>query len=267
VIFATGLIVASTTTVASGYTRLGVAMLLLGAGLGLSSAPATDSIMGSLPRNRAGVGSAVNDTAREVGGALGVAIVGSITSSIYRSRLTGELPQTVPGPAAAAARDSLGAALQVSGQLGTAGAQVADAARVAFAEAMSRASIVSAGVAAIAAVVAWRYLPARAVNVTEQSTDPTLSAPWYVRACTCSYGYARTCECIAIAPDEQGSCRCASAAEAPSGVPAIDDDRVRVPAVCGAGALAATITCLDKRPLWSSQCAEAPHTPFDALST
>jgi hypothetical protein len=136
---------------------------------------------------------------------------------------------------------------------------------------MSRASIVSAGVAAIAAVVALRYLPARAVNdagnATDQSTDPTLSAPWYVRACTCSYGYARTCECIAIAPDEQGSCRCASAAEAPSGVPAIDDDRLRVLAVCGAGGLGATMTRLDKRPVWSSQSTEAPHTTFDALST
>ena len=78
-VFAAGLVLASTITTTTGYPRLGVAMVLLGAGLGLSSAPATESIMGSLPRNRAGVGSAVNDTAREVGGALGVAIVGSIT--------------------------------------------------------------------------------------------------------------------------------------------------------------------------------------------
>jgi EmrB/QacA subfamily drug resistance transporter len=271
VIFATGLVVASTTTVASGYMRLGVAMLLMGAGLGLASAPATDSIMGSLPRNRAGVGSAVNDTAREVGGALGVAIVGSITSSIYRSRLTGELPQTVPGPAAAAARDSLGAALQVSGHLGAAGVHVADTARMAFAQAMSRASIVSAGVAAVAAVVAWRYLPARAVtaadDATEQSSDPAPSAPWYVRACTCSYGYARTCECVSTAPEAQEGCRCASVTEAPSGLPAIDDDRVRVPVVCGAGAFAETMTCLDRRPLWRSQSAESPHTPLGAPST
>jgi len=105
-IFATGLVVASTITIATGYPRLGVAMLLLGAGLGLSSAPATESIMGALPRSRAGVGSAVNDTAREIGGALGVAIVGSIVSSIYRSHLADRLPARVPASASEAAHDS-----------------------------------------------------------------------------------------------------------------------------------------------------------------
>jgi hypothetical protein len=160
--FAAGLVLASTITVTTGYPRLGIAMLLLGAGLGLSSAPATESIMGSLPRNRAGVGSAVNDTAREVGGALGVAIVGSITSTIYRSHLAGGLPSDVPATAAEAAHDSLGAALQVSSALGASGSHVAAAAKEAFVEAMSRASIVTAFVALLGALVAWRYLPARA---------------------------------------------------------------------------------------------------------
>ncbi len=158
--FATGLVLASTITTTTGYPRLGVAMLLLGAGLGLSSAPATESIMGSLPRNRAGVGSAMNDTAREVGGALGVAIVGSITSTVYRSHLAGRFPSDVPGTAAAAAHDSLGAALQVSHALGANGSHVATAARQAFVEAMSRSSIATAFVALLGAVVAWRYLPA-----------------------------------------------------------------------------------------------------------
>ena len=169
--FATGLVLASTITTATGYPRLGLAMLLLGAGLGLASAPATESIMGSLPTNRAGVGSAVNDTAREVGGALGVAIVGSIVSSIYRGHLAGRLPAGVPAPAASAAHDSLGAALQVSNGLGSNGSQLADAARVAFVEAMSRASIVTAVVAVTGAVVAWRYLPARAAGVFDRAAE------------------------------------------------------------------------------------------------
>jgi EmrB/QacA subfamily drug resistance transporter len=158
--FGSGLLLASTLTTSSGYPRLGFAMLLLGAGLALAGAPSTESIMGSLPRNRAGVGSAVNDTAREVGGALGVAIVGSIVSSIYRSHLAGGLPKDLPPNAAATARDSLGAALQASGNLGAAGPQVASAARAAFVEAMSRASIIAACVAIAGALVAWRYLPA-----------------------------------------------------------------------------------------------------------
>jgi EmrB/QacA subfamily drug resistance transporter len=216
-VFAAGLVLAATIATTTGYSRLGVAMVLLGAGLGLSSAPATESIMGALPRHRAGVGSAVNDTAREVGGALGVAIVGSITASIYRSRLTGDLPPQLPGPAAAAAHDSLGAALQASGQLGAVGAHVAAVAREAFVAAMSRASIVTAGVAALGALVAWRYLPARGVddsdNPDESSPEPIPTAPWYIVACTCSYGYGRICECTMTASDERASCPCATAAE------------------------------------------------------
>ena len=56
-------------------------------GMGLTMAPATESVMGALPRDKAGVGSAVNDTTRQMGGALGVAIIGSVVSSIYASRV------------------------------------------------------------------------------------------------------------------------------------------------------------------------------------
>src|SRR3954454_21522342 len=106
----------------------------MGAGVGLAGAPATESIMGSLPPERANVGSAVNDTTRELGGAFGVAIVGSLMSSLY----AGALPDGAP----AAAGDSLGAAVAL-------GAGVAGAAREAFVEAMSRASIVVALVAVL----------------------------------------------------------------------------------------------------------------------
>jgi EmrB/QacA subfamily drug resistance transporter len=144
-LFSAGLAVAATVTTGTGYGRLGIALLLMGAGMGLAGAPATESIMGALPPERANIGSAVNDTTRELGGALGVAIVGSIMSSLYAARL--------PEDAPAAARESLGAALQVGG--------VADAAREAFVHAMSRASIVVALVAALGALIAWRALPAR----------------------------------------------------------------------------------------------------------
>jgi hypothetical protein len=117
--------------------------------------------MGSLPPARANIGSAVNDTTRELGGALGVAVVGSIMSSLYATQLSGALPDDVPEPVAAGARESLGAAVQGGGTLGP---QIADAAREAFVHAMSRASIVVALVAALGAVVAWRYLPARAAE-------------------------------------------------------------------------------------------------------
>ena len=163
-IFATGMVVASTSTVGSGYPRIAIAMVLLGSGMGLALAPSTESIMGSLPRDKAGVGSAVNDTSREVGAALGVAVVGSLLTSIYGSRFLDNIPAGVPASARDAADNSLGAALGVSAQLGRAGAGIADAAREAFVFAMSRASLVTAVIAVVGAFVAWRFLPARATD-------------------------------------------------------------------------------------------------------
>src|SRR5262249_16146909 len=81
-----GFAIAAVTTATAPYVVLVAAMLGMGGGLGLVTAPATDSIMGSLPREHAGVGSAVNDTTREFGGTLGVAVVGSAFASLSPSR-------------------------------------------------------------------------------------------------------------------------------------------------------------------------------------
>src|ERR1700724_2314991 len=86
-VFAGGLAWASTAGAATPYIQIALQMVLLGGGLGLTTAPATESIMGSLPADKAGVGSAVNDTTRELGGTLGVAIVGSVFASVYSGRL------------------------------------------------------------------------------------------------------------------------------------------------------------------------------------
>jgi EmrB/QacA subfamily drug resistance transporter len=125
VLFAAGLAVAATLSADSGYPPLGVALVLMGAGMGLAGAPATASIMASLPAESANVGSAINDTTRELGGALGVAIVGSIMSSLYATRLTQTLPDGVPDSGGAAARASHGSAVLN-------GAAVADPPRQAF---------------------------------------------------------------------------------------------------------------------------------------
>lgn len=172
VLFAAGLVVASTSTVDSGYGRVMIAMVLMGAGMGLAVAPATESIMGALPLHQAGVGSAVNDTSREVGGALGVAVVGSMLSSLYSSDLDAKLPAAVPSPVRDAADQSLGAALHVSAQLGRVGTPLADAARESFVFAMARASLVTAAVALLGALLAWRFLPARAVEVRAADAEP-----------------------------------------------------------------------------------------------
>lgn len=80
-------------SVGSGYGQVAVALALLGLGMGATMAPATDSIMGSVPAARAGVGSAVNDTIRQVGGALGVATLGSIAASTYTSSMAAGPPR------------------------------------------------------------------------------------------------------------------------------------------------------------------------------
>ena len=172
VCFAGGLVVAATVTTETGYGRLAVAMLAMGVGMGLAGTPATESIMGSVPPDRANVGSAVNDTTRELGGALGVAIVGSIVSSLYASRLDDALPSGAPTAIEAAARESVGAAVQMTDGLGP---QIADAAREAFVHAMSRGTAVVAVMAAAGALVAWCFLPVREEETNREPTPQSLA--------------------------------------------------------------------------------------------
>ena len=95
--------VAATTSATLSYGIIAAQMVLYGLGLGLTSAPATESIMGAISRRKAGVGSAVNDSTRLIGGTLGVAVIGSIYASVYASRLTATMPASVPGRVAAIA--------------------------------------------------------------------------------------------------------------------------------------------------------------------
>jgi hypothetical protein len=132
---------------------------VMGAGFGLAMAPATESIMGALPRAKAGVGSAMNDVVREVGGTLGVAVLGSLLASSYGSRMDGAVAG-LPPEAAAAAGDSVGAAHQVAAQTGA--ADLAAAANAAFMHAMSSTATVAAAIAVAGAVIALMFLPARA---------------------------------------------------------------------------------------------------------
>jgi hypothetical protein len=98
--------VAATASAAPGYGVIAAQMVLYGLGMGLTSAPATESIMGAISRAKAGVGSAVNDSTRLLGGTLGVAVIGSVYASVYGSRLTATLPAAVPGRIAALAHQS-----------------------------------------------------------------------------------------------------------------------------------------------------------------
>ena len=94
--FAAGLLWTATVSASTSYTTIVFQMLLLGAGMGLTSAPATEAIMGAVPEAKAGVGSAVNDATRLFGGTLGVAVIGSIAASLYSSRLASTVPAYLP---------------------------------------------------------------------------------------------------------------------------------------------------------------------------
>jgi predicted MFS family arabinose efflux permease len=100
------------------YTEIIAQMVLMGTGLGLTTAPATESILSVLPPAKAGVGSAINDATREAGGTLGVAVIGSIFTSIYTHHLAGTTIAALPHHLAAAAQHSVGAAIAIATRTG-----------------------------------------------------------------------------------------------------------------------------------------------------
>jgi EmrB/QacA subfamily drug resistance transporter len=178
----TGLAWLSRIGLGDGYVHVIFPMLTLAIGMGLTMAPATESIMGSLPRNKAGIGSAMNDTTRQVGGALGVAVIGSVLASRYRPSVTKGLSSTalakaaqLPGVAGdqartalAALHDQVGAAKPLIDSAAAHGSpfpkgqadQILHAAHSAFLNGFGAAVLVGAGVAFLGALVALVFLPA-----------------------------------------------------------------------------------------------------------
>jgi EmrB/QacA subfamily drug resistance transporter len=149
------------------YPRVIVVFCVMAAGMGMVMAPATESVMGSLPPAKAGVGSAVNDTTRQMGGALGVAIIGSIVASIYSER-AGDVGRAhdVTGASLAGAKASLDGALEASRSLvdPIARADFVAGVKDAFVGSLSYGLRTSATVILVAAFVVWRFLPARAAD-------------------------------------------------------------------------------------------------------
>jgi EmrB/QacA subfamily drug resistance transporter len=152
-----------------------LSMVLMAIGLGLVTAPSTDAILAVLPPGKAGVGSAVNDVTRELGGTFGVAVVGAVFSSVYGPHLIRLLHGLLPGPALVTAQSSPAAALQVVGHApSSAHATIINATRQAFIQGLSRGSLVCAGVVALGAVFAFLVLPRRLPNppISATALDP-----------------------------------------------------------------------------------------------
>jgi EmrB/QacA subfamily drug resistance transporter len=166
VALAAGLAWTSTASASTGYLTIAGQMVLIGSGIGLTSAPATESIMGAVPAAKAGVGSAVNDATRILGGTLGVAVIGSVYASLYASLLTASLPAELPAGIADTAERSVGAAFGASEQLGAAGqtgpaGALHDAASAAFFHGFETAVLVAAGIAVAGAVMAAVLIPSQ----------------------------------------------------------------------------------------------------------
>jgi EmrB/QacA subfamily drug resistance transporter len=168
-----GLLLLTRTTVSTSALRIDAALLLFGLGAGLGLPALTDTVMAAVPEREAGVGSAVNDVSRQLGGALGVAVIGSVVSSAYRSNLRRTIPANVAPAVAHAAQKSIGVATAAAASLParTAG-PLTHAANVAYVDAITRGFFLSAAVMAAALVVALTMLPARMRAVQNDADEP-----------------------------------------------------------------------------------------------
>jgi EmrB/QacA subfamily drug resistance transporter len=170
-VLGTGLLVvalalALQTTLDTGSSTLHVVLvtIVLATGMANVMAPATESIMGSLPRAKAGVGSAVNDTTRQMGGAIGVALIGSLLASVYRSDVrTGLAGSGAPASLVEQASSSVQSGVAAGRELGgTLGQQVVAVSHQSFVSGYHLGVLVAAAIVLVAAVAVFRWLPARA---------------------------------------------------------------------------------------------------------
>ena len=151
-------LVMSTWTSDMNYWQLFGTMFVMMLGITFAMTPGTNILMASVPRNRSGMGSAMNDTTRELGGALGVAILGAILSATYTGKIAGTVSH-FPEQVRVGLESSLAVALQVAEGLGDAADEVVAAAMDAFMAGMNSASLVAAVIIFVAALIALFGLP------------------------------------------------------------------------------------------------------------
>ncbi|MEV7067476.1 MFS transporter, partial [Streptomyces collinus] len=153
-------------------------LMMLGLALGLAISPATDTIMGSFPESELGVGGGVNDTALELGGALGIAVLGSLLGTAYRDELTDLVGNRLPAEAMETAKDSVGAGLAVAERVAqdpSAGPQQAqaavDAVHQAFAHGVAQTSLIGGIIMAAGTLIVLAVLPGRR-GFARKSAEP-----------------------------------------------------------------------------------------------
>jgi EmrB/QacA subfamily drug resistance transporter len=160
---------------AMAYLPLGFWFFGVALAMGWIMGPATDSVMGAVPEEKSGVASAMNDVTRQVAGALGTAVIGSLIASLYGSRVA-DSTAALPEEARVAAEDSIGQANAIAAQLPPAdGARLADAAADAFTQALGIGFTVAAAAALVAVVIVRAWLPAR--HIAREADVIELAAP------------------------------------------------------------------------------------------
>ncbi len=161
-----------------GLPVLVAASVVISIGLAPVFGLTTELIVGSAPPERAGAASGISETGAELGGALGIAILGSIGVAIYRGEIADRLPPPVPAEVQSAASDTLGSAVAISGELSAQlGAAVLDTAREAFVHGMQLTSGIAAIVAVGLAVVAWVMLRANEAPPSETPLESAVASP------------------------------------------------------------------------------------------
>ncbi|MFI7515113.1 MFS transporter [Micromonospora echinofusca] len=141
----------------AGYAPLALGLVVIGLGVGLAFTAATDAVLGAVPKDRAGSASAISEMAYELGVALGIALLGTLHTVLYRSALP-DL-STLPGPSRDAVHESLATAGRALAGDGQQGAQILAAAREAFVHAMQTTSLIAAVLLVAAGVIAWKLVP------------------------------------------------------------------------------------------------------------
>ena len=168
---AVGLAIFATMDGGSSYWHFLLGLVPFGAGIALAGAPATTAIIASLPAEKQGVASAVNDVSRELGGALGIAVLGSLFNAAYRSSMS-DATASLPPAAGEQARSSLAAAEQVGSGLGASGAELITQAQTAFMDGLSR----GLGAGAIVLVLGAIFVALRAPGRAESTANAGVAA-------------------------------------------------------------------------------------------
>lgn len=169
ILAAGGFALLSTAGAGADYATIAASLAFLGAGVGFSGTAASELVLASVPKERAGAASAVNETAIELGNAFGVAVLGTVLTAEYTRRLNASAE--LPAAAQATASESITAAVHVAAQLGGAeGAAVLARAQEAFAGAMDTTALIGAAIVAVGALIAALYLPGHRSDIVPAST-------------------------------------------------------------------------------------------------